>query len=126
MLQYCAIFILYHNIMNFQKFTIKASEAVQEAQQSAQSNQHSTIDISHLLLAMIKQQEGFVPGLIKKAGATVQAVEQVILQDMNKLPRVQGNAQISITQALNAALNEADKIMQSMGDQYLTTEHLFL
>ena len=112
--------------MNFQKFTVKAAEAVQEAQQLAQANQHSTIDVSHLLLAMIKQNDGFVPGLIKKSGSTTQAVEQIVLQDMNKLPRVQGNAQISITQALNTAFNEAEKIMQSMGDQYLTTEHLFL
>ena len=75
--------------MNFQKFTIRAAEAVQEAQQLAQANQHSTIDVSHLLLAMIKQSDGFVPGIIKKAGATVQVIEQATVQEMNKLPRVQ-------------------------------------
>jgi ATP-dependent Clp protease ATP-binding subunit ClpB len=112
--------------MNFQKFTIRAAEAVQEAQQLAQANQHSTIDVSHLLLAMIKQSDGFVPGIIKKAGATVQVIEQATVQEMNKLPRVQWNPQISITPALNNTFNEAEKIMQSMGDQYLTTEHLFL
>lgn len=112
--------------MNFNKFTIKASEAVQEAHDLTLRHKNNQIDVVHLLLAMLDQQDGFVPMILKKMGKSVENLQSDLQGQLEKLPTVEGNMQIGVSQELNKVFLEAENIMAKMGDSYVTTEHLFL
>ena len=112
--------------MNFNKFTIKASEAVQEAHDLTLRQKNNQIDVVHLLLAMLDQQDGFVPMILKKMGKSVENLQSTLQGQLEKLSTVEGNMQIGVSQDLNKVFLEAENIMAKMGDSYVTTEHLFL
>jgi ATP-dependent Clp protease ATP-binding subunit ClpB len=112
--------------MNFNKFTIKASEAIQTAHDLALQKKNTIIDIPHLLDAMLEQTDGFVPMILKKLGKDLEHIKTKNLNQIEALPTAQGQMQISISKELNQVLVDAEKIMEHMGDAYLTTEHLFL
>lgn len=112
--------------MNFNKFTIKASEAVQSAHDLALHKKNSVIDIPHLMSAMLDQADGFVPTILKKTQTDLKTFTQKNNELLEKLPKVDGQYQISISKELNQTFSDAEKIMEQMGDSYLTTEHLFL
>jgi len=121
--------------MNFNKYTVKAAEAVQTAQSLAQQYKHNAIDVLHLFLAMLEQKDGFVPTIIKKTTSTSNGKESSnIIADITKkikekiqsLPTITGQSQIQITPEANRVLNDAEKHMNTMNDSYVTTEHLLL
>lgn len=74
---------------NFNKFTIKAAEAVQEAHDLALKNKNNQIDIVHLFLAMIDQQDGFVPMIFKKLGKSVESIQNIFLSKLSNFPQVE-------------------------------------
>ena len=117
--------------MNFNKYTVKAAEAVQTAQSLAQQYKHNAIDVLHLFLAMLEQKDGFVPIIIRKYEAKSQkliakSLKEKILQKIQSLPTITGQSQIQITPEANRVLNDAEKHMNTMNDSYVTTEHLLL
>lgn len=112
--------------MNFEKYTNKAAEVIQAAQQTAYNANHGAIDEIHLLQAMIRQADGFIPRIIKKTLPASDELTQYIDKEIEKLPKVSGDNQLSITQSLNKTLLEAEKQMKKLGDSYITTEHLLL
>jgi len=112
--------------MDFNKFTTKASEAVQSAHDMALQDKHAHIDVIHLFLAMLKQKDGFVPALIKKMGYNIQDIQEKILWEYQKIPKLEGDYQLGLSQELNKVFQKAEAIMSQMGDSFLTTEHLFL
>lgn len=112
--------------MNFEKYTNKAAEIIQAAQQQAYNANHAAIDEIHLLQAMMQQSDGFIPRIIKKTLTKSSELTQHIDKEMEKLPKVSGDNQLGITHALNKTLLEAEKQMKKLGDTYITTEHLLL
>ena len=114
--------------MNFNKFTIKSQEAVQNAQEIASSYSNQAIEPEHLLAALVQDSDGIVSPLLQKAGANLNYIKIKINEAVEKLPKVQG-AGLG-TQHLSPALIEvfesAQKEAQQLKDDYVSTEHLLL
>jgi ATP-dependent Clp protease ATP-binding subunit ClpB len=114
--------------MNFNKFTIKAQEAVQNALEIASNYSNQSIEPEHVLAALIQDSEGTVTPLLQKAGANVNYLKIKINEAIEKLPKVQG-AGISnqhISNALAQVIESAQREAAQLKDEYLSTEHLLL
>lgn len=112
--------------MDFNKFTIKSAEAVQESHDLALKLKHNLIDITHLLYAMLNQSWGFVPNIIRKLKLDFGQIKDLIDNKLKKIPTIEWQYQIGISPELNKVLVESENIMKDMWDQFITTEHLFL
>ena len=112
--------------MNFEKYTTKAWEAIQSANQLALQQKNNQIDIVHLALAMIEQSDWYVPAILNKLKIDIQKIKTLFITELDKLVKLSWKYQISISSNLQKILAEADKIMSKMWDEFLTTEHLFL
>ncbi len=114
--------------MNFQKFTIKSQEAVQNAQEIAASYGNQSIEPEHLLAALVQDSEGVIASILQKIGANLNYVKIKVNEAVEKLPKVSGagvgNQFIgqNLAQLFDVALKEA----QSLKDEYVSTEHLLL
>lgn len=113
--------------MRFDKFTQKAQEAVLEAQDVAQQLNHPNVEPEHLLQALIVQEGGVVPSVIKKIGTDLMMLAQSLQQTLAKLPRATGSSmQVGLSRPLNDILQEAQAIAGQMKDDYTSTEHLLM
>ncbi|MEK6649450.1 MAG: ATP-dependent chaperone ClpB [Bacteroidota bacterium] len=114
--------------MNFNKFTIKSQEAVQQAQEIATSYGHQTFEPDHLLAALIQDSEGVVPALLQKAGANTNFLKIKAHEALERLPKVQGAslAGLHASQALVRTFEKAQQEAQQLKDEYVSTEHLLL
>jgi ATP-dependent Clp protease ATP-binding subunit ClpB len=112
--------------MKIEKFTDKAREGIHEASELAQHLNHSQIEPEHLLDALLKQQGGIISQVIQKAGGDVQAVQRVLDKELERLPRVYGGSEPSISQRLRKVLEDAWNEMNAFKDEYLSVEHLLL
>ena len=112
--------------MRFDKFTLKAQQAVQGAQELAQTMNHAQIEPAHLLRTLLAQEEGLVRPVIKKLEVDPRKVIQGVEDILTKLPRVSGATQVYISSELNQLLDDAFKLATQMKDEYVSTEHLFL
>jgi ATP-dependent Clp protease ATP-binding subunit ClpB len=114
--------------MNFNKFTIKSQEAVQNAQEIASSYGNQVIEPEHLLAALVQDSEGVVQPILQKLGTNVSYLKIKINEMVERLPKVQGtnisNQQIS--SALGQIFESAQKEAQQLKDEYVSTEHLLL
>ena len=112
--------------MRLDRLTTKFQEALADAQSLAVGKDNPTVEPAHVLLAMLKQGEGSVRGVISKAGGNPQVLLKGVEAEVNNLPQVANNAgQIQIGSKLQAALNLTDKEAQKRGDQFIASE-LFL
>ena len=114
--------------MNFNKFTVKAQEAVQQAQEIATSYGHQTLEPDHVLAALIQDAEGLVPALLQKAGANTNFLKIKAHESLERLPKVQG-ATLSGLQASAGLVRVFERAQQEAGqlkDEYISTEHLLL
>ncbi len=114
--------------MNAQKFTQKSLEAVQRANDLAVSNQHMQIEQVHLLTALLQQEDGLIPQLMKKMGAD--GLTTAAEKAMNGLHRVTGSGReagkIYVANDVDRVLTGAEQIADRMKDEYVSVEHLFL
>jgi ATP-dependent Clp protease ATP-binding subunit ClpB len=114
--------------MQMEKLTIKAQEALKEAQEVARSNSNQEVDSEHLVLALLEQADSLVPSLVQKLGASPAAVAAAVQQEIDRKVKVQGASSSdlysssSLKKSLDAAESEAGKLR----DEYVSTEHLFL
>ena len=115
--------------MNLQKFTQKSLEALQEAQNIATENQNPQVEQEHLLLALLEQENSLIKELIKKIG-NVQSIEEKVRKQVQNKPKVTGGARqannIYVSQDLDLALANAEKVAKRMKDEYVSVEHLML
>ena len=114
-------------MVRFDKFTVKAQEAVADAQNIAGEKHHQFLEVEHLLLALLRQGGGTVPSLLAKLGADTGAIASEVEAELDKMPKVTGAVgQVQLAPRLSdlfeAALVEAGR----MKDEYISTEHLFL
>ncbi len=112
--------------MNFNKLTIKASEAIQEANTLCNNSNHSQIAPEHLFFAMLEQTDGYLPAILKKLGKSLEQLKAETMLLLDQLPKIQGTSQIGISPELNRIFEQSEKEMKELGDAYITTEHFFL
>jgi ATP-dependent Clp protease ATP-binding subunit ClpB len=112
--------------MNLGNFTIKAAEAVQQAQQLAFNSQNPNIETEHLLQALLEQQDSPVEYLLKKNNVTINLVETKLTDAITKLPKTSGEAAQSISRDANQVVLRAGAALKSFGDEFVTPEHLLL
>ena len=116
--------------MNFQKYTQKSLEALRDAQSTMNANGNSQMTQEHLLLALMKQEDGIVPELVKRAGASEELLHTLLADAVNALPGVSGGSveadRLYVARDLEAALAKAEKLAESMGDEYVSVEHILL
>ena len=113
--------------MRIDKFTQKGQEAILEAQNLAQEYSHPAIEPEHLLKALIGQEGGVIPSVLKRIGANKDLLAQDIEQAFTQMSRVTGvSVQVGMSQDLVNILQEAEKIAGDMKDEYTSTEHLLL
>ncbi len=111
--------------MNFNNFTIKSQEAVQQAQQLAQSIGHQQIENEHLLKAIFEVDENVTPFILKKLNVNVSLLQQILEKQLESLPKVSGG-DLMISKEAGKTLNEASIIAKKMKDEYVSIEHLLL
>src|SRR6266536_2274193 len=113
--------------IRWDKFTLKAQEAVQRANELASEHGNPELLPLHLLAALLEDKEGIVPPVLEKIGIGPQLVLNEIYQDIEGLPKVSGGAaQAALSQAANQLLDRAFKEADSFKDEYVSTEHLLL
>ena len=112
--------------MNAQNFTQKTLEAVQTAQAMAQENRNNYIMPEHLLYALVDQDGGLIPSLFGKMGVDCNAVLSELDTAISALPKVGEGAEVYLSQEANRAIQAAEKAAKSMGDEYVSVEHLMI
>jgi ATP-dependent Clp protease ATP-binding subunit ClpB len=116
--------------MNLQKYTQKSMEALQDARTLMASHGNSQITQEHLFLALMNKEEGIAADLVKKAGASAEALKNELKAAIEAMPGMRGGAaeadKIYIDRALEAALAEAEAIAERMKDEYISVEHIML
>jgi len=110
----------------FDKLTLKASEAMQAAQDLAARRHHQNIEVEHLLLALLEQSDGVVIPLIKKLGSDPGGIMTDIEQSLGRLPKVEGLVQTYLSPRLSKLFERAEQEAERMKDEYVSTEHLLI
>ncbi len=112
--------------MNYENFTIKTQEALQEASSIANKNDNSEIGTEHVLEALLEQQDGLVSPIVERVGVPAIELIKRVKELVASNPKVSGAAQIYFSGAMQKVLAKAEKEMSALHDQYLSTEHLLL
>ena len=111
------------------KMTEMARKALQEGQSIARRNKNNEVETLHLLAALAEQKEGIVQGVLEKLEITPSAMAFAIDREIEKLPKVSGSvdsSKIYVTKALNDVFDKAENEAESLKDEYISVEHLFL
>lgn len=112
--------------MNFKKYTIKASEAVQEGQKKALELKNTEFSPLHLLYVLVKEKDGLVRTLLNNLNVSLENFEQKLTDKVALLPHVQSSSQLVMSTELRDVFMEAEKIMENLTDEFVSTEHLFI
>ncbi len=114
--------------MNLDKYTQKAQEALMQSQQIAQENHQQTIEPLHLLLALVQQQEGVVPAIVRKLSGSTEGLRVDTIKEIEKLPRIEGydSGEAGLSRPALDVLQGAERYAKGMQDDYVSTEHLLL
>jgi ATP-dependent Clp protease ATP-binding subunit ClpB len=113
--------------IRWDKFTVKAQESVQRANELASEHGNPEVLPLHLLAALLEDKEGIVPPIMEKIGIGPQSVLSDLYQEMDRLPKISGaSAQSTLSQAANQLLDRAFKEADTFKDEYVSTEHLLL
>ncbi|WP_320170777.1 ATP-dependent chaperone ClpB [Maridesulfovibrio sp.] len=116
--------------MDPNKFTKKTNDAIAEAQSIAVKNGQQQIDVEHLLLALVEQENGIVAKILEKSSIDPAAYKSAVEREIDRLPSVSGPGaqpgQVFVTQRLNRVMVEAESVAKRMQDEFISVEHLFL
>jgi ATP-dependent Clp protease ATP-binding subunit ClpB len=112
--------------MNINKFTIKAQECIQSAQQLAFENNHPTIENAHILKGILENDDEICSYLFSKVGANLNRVKTANDAILKGYPKVSGAPNQTLSNSSSNTLMYAEKIMKEMGDEYVSVEHLIL
>jgi len=115
--------------MDISKFTEKAQESLSDSQLIAGEYGHQQIDNEHLLLALVRQENGVVPQILLKLNVDKSVVTNEIENALNRKPRITGpgaGGTVYMSQRLNSLLSTADRERVELKDQYISTEHIFV
>jgi ATP-dependent Clp protease ATP-binding subunit ClpB len=113
--------------MNYDKLTIKAQEALQEASSLAQKNDQTQVELEHILLALVEQEGGIVAPIIEKIGADPELISQEARKLIASKPKVYGDAaQLYFSPAASKVLAKAEAEAASLKDDFVSTEHILI
>ena len=112
--------------MNYENFTIKTQEALQEASSIANKNDNSEIGTEHVLEALLEQQDGLVSPIVERIGVPSIELIKKVKELVASNPKVSGAAQVYFSGPMQKVLAKAENEMNALHDQYLSTEHLLL
>ena len=113
--------------MNLEKYTQKSQEALLAAEHLAQDHQHQIIEPIHLLLALVQQEDGIVRAIITKVSGGIEALQEELINELEKMPKVQGaNLEVSMSRQMGEVFVAAERYAKGMHDDYVSTEHLLL
>jgi len=113
-------------MIRFDKFTLKAQEALQAAQAHAQEKGNPQLSSEHLLWALVQQKDGVVLPILQKLGVSIPALAKDLSTAVAKLPQVQGQDDIHLSPGLSRVLQEAQKEADQFKDEYVSAEHLLI
>ncbi len=111
--------------MNFNNYTIKSQETIQQAQQLAQGYGNQQIENEHIFKALFTVDENVLPFILKKLNININVVQQILDKQLESFPKVSG-AELMLSREANKTLNEAAIIAKKMNDEYVSIEHLIL
>ena len=112
--------------MRIDRFTSKMQEGLQEGQSLASQLQHQELTLEHLLLAVLRQQDGLARPLLEKLNVKISDVERALERELARRPKVSGAAEQYLNPDLNNVLNQAENEMTRLKDEYLSVEHFIL
>jgi len=112
--------------VRIERFTQKAQEAVLAAQQLAEGEGHGQLEALHLLYALVEQPDGVVPAVLERIGQDPSAMAGQIREQLAKLPRISGAAQLTLSEDARRVLSDSHPLAERMHDEYVSTEHLLL
>ncbi len=112
--------------MNLNNFTIKAAEAVQQAQQVAFNNKNPNIDTEHLLKVLLDMEDSPIEYLLKKNNVTINLVETKLEELLKKLPTTSAEPAQAMGRDINSVILRAGSILKTFGDEFITPEHLLI
>ncbi|MBP5609806.1 MAG: hypothetical protein J6X72_00495 [Clostridia bacterium] len=115
-------------MVNAEKFTQKSIEALREAQNLTLQNGNQQMEQIHLMRALIAEDDGLIPGLLKAAGVEVNLLAGALDIALGRLPKVKGSGEdrIYVSRDVDAALAEAEEVAGKMRDEYISVEHILL
>jgi ATP-dependent Clp protease ATP-binding subunit ClpB len=113
--------------MKLDKFTQKSQEAIFQAQEIAREYNHQNIEPAHLLLALLRQDQGVVPAIVTKVAGSVQGLRDELQNELTRRPKIQGaGMEVGLAQTTADALTAAERYAKGMQDDYVSTEHILL
>ncbi len=112
--------------MDPNKYTTKASEAIQRTVSGVQANGQQSIESVHMLAVLLDSDSGIVPSLLQKLGKNPEELLRAVEREVEKLPRVSGNVDPYLATSMKGLFARAESEAKKMSDQYVSTEHLFL
>jgi ATP-dependent Clp protease ATP-binding subunit ClpB len=113
--------------MRYDKLTVKAQEALQQADTYAHSYNHAVLEPEHLLLALLEQKDGVLPPLLEKVGVAPGELQEETQRRLESMPKAYGeNVQLSLSPQLGKVLSKAEQEADKLKDEYISTEHVFL
>ncbi|MBI1861424.1 MAG: ATP-dependent chaperone ClpB [Deltaproteobacteria bacterium] len=112
--------------MNLNQFTVKAQEAVVDAQALAVKSNHQSVEPEHLIVTLLKQSESLIPHCLERSGASPRAILKEAEHLVESRPQVQGEIQCYLSQSLNKLLIQAEVESKALKDDFISTEHLWL
>ena len=115
--------------MNLQKWTQKSLQALQDARSAAQENGNPQLEQSHLVLALLRQNDGLIPEMLRSLGVSPTEAENEISSIVDRVPKTSGAVDpdhVYLSRELNDAITEAEKLAGEMKDEYTSVEHLML
>lgn len=112
--------------MNYDRFTIKTQEAIQDAASLAQKNDHGEIGLEHLLSALLNQQDGIVVPIVEHIGVGSASLKNQVENLLSQYPKVTGNAQVRFSSETEKTIAKAESEMSKLKDKFLSCEHILL
>ncbi len=114
-------------MIDINRFTIKAQEALQKAQRMAGEHGHQQVEPEHLLSGLLEDPKGLTASMVKKLGAPLESIRSRIQEEIQRFPKVSGAVgQSYLSQELNAVLEKSIKESEKLKDEYISVEHLLL
>ncbi|MBR4449937.1 MAG: ATP-dependent chaperone ClpB [Treponema sp.] len=112
--------------MDYEKFTLKTQDALQEASSIANKNDHSEIGLEHLFIALVEQEDGIVAPILERIGCRPNDLLYTAKQYLSYYPKVSGGADLRLSSEAQRVLAKAEKEMSDLKDSFLSTEHILL
>ncbi len=113
-------------MINYNKMTIKAQEALQDTVKLAESLSHQMLQVEHLTYSILTQKDGLIRPLLQKLGVNLDMTAAEIKSILDSLPKVSGSMQPTLSPDAQKAIDYAFDMAKKMGDEYVSTEHLLL